>query len=529
MSNGFSLEDLPDEGNNDFSLEEDSNGGDFSLEEDFRLDGEEFYDNVPGEDGFSPVYSRDEDLGGGEEDYGDEDSPGEGDYTSGDSIEDFIDDSYDDYDEEDSEDAPSSHSSGDDVSKIMESFEDEFGMGDDDDDDGNEGDRVLTAMAEQEEEFEEEDFFGGLNFTTADGKKLQVDDILGHAFDLKASDVHISPDTYVAFSILGEIVHIKDYGILPGNVVQRAYTAITSNESQSLFAENLELDTSYTIRRGPHKGRRLRLSVGRSFGKIFMVFRTIADVIPKPEELGIPKELKQWSSLPNGLVLICGPTGTGKSTTFASLINEINLHQTKKIITVERPIEYVYPTEDAKGLITQREVGKDARSFSSALTSAMRQAPDVIMIGEVRDKEEVDSLLRASESGHLAFSTMHTNSPAGTINRIKSLYEGDEQLRVLSSLKDNVRGIANQVLVKTRDGKGRFAVHCILHVTPEVSEMIGRGDVDAIQKYMMNKKITMEHKLVQAVMDKKCDLETARSYCIFPDVFDKVLKEEMKK
>src|SRR5699024_5540108 len=163
-----------------------------------------------------------------------------------------------------------------------------------------------------------------------------------------------------------------------------------------------------------------------------------------------------------------------KSTTFASLINQINQYQTKKIITVERPVEYVYPN-DGTGLITQREVGMDSRSFFSALTSAMRQAAAVIMIGEVRDREEVDSLLTAPECGKLACSTTCPSTQPETSNQIKSLYEGEEHLKVLSSLKDNVRGIANKVLLKTKDGRGRFAVHCSLDVTPEISEMIGEG------------------------------------------------------
>lgn len=415
---------------------------------------------------------------------------------------------HEEYDEVDDEEDDDNDFSGDDLANILEDNFDDY-------------DEINEFLDDDDEE---DDYFGSLNFSSSDTEKVTIDDILGKSFEMGASDVHISPDAEVAFTILGEIVFIKEYGIIPANIVQRAYAQITSHESQAIFAENLELDTAYTVKSGKYKGRRLRLSVGRSFSRVFMVFRTISDSIPSPEELGVPDELKKWINLPNGLVLICGPTGTGKSTTFASLINQINLNQSKKIITVERPIEYIYPTENAKSLVTQREIGRDARSFSNALTSAMRQAPNVIMIGEVRDKEEVDSLLRASETGHLALSTMHTTSPAGTINRIKSLYEGDEQLRVLSSLKDNVRGIANQVLLRSKDGRSRFAVHCVLDVTPEVSDMIGAGDVGMIQQYMEDNKMTIEHKLVQAVLDKKCDIETARNACIFPDKFDAILK-----
>lgn len=505
MSNNFSLDQEFDMGEDNFSLDIEDND---SLDEDSIQDLPD--DTEEQEDDFNEDFVYDlsdetpskgddiSDILGSIEDYEDNYSN-----NNGTDIQEY----NEEYDDEDSDDI-SAKSSGDDLADILE---DNF-------DDYDEIDEFL------DDDEDEDDYFGNLNFSTSDTEKVTIDDILGKSFEMGASDVHISPDAEVAFTILGEIVFIKEYGIIPANIVQRAYAQITSHESQAIFAENLELDTAYTVKTGKYKGRRLRLSVGRSFSRVFMVFRTISDTIPTPEDLGVPAELKKWINLPNGLVLICGPTGTGKSTTFASLINQINLNQSKKIITVERPIEYIYPTENAKSLVTQREIGRDARSFSNALTSAMRQAPNVIMIGEVRDKEEVDSLLRASETGHLALSTMHTTSPAGTINRIKSLYEGDEQLRVLSSLKDNVRGIANQVLLRSKDGRSRFAVHCVLDVTPEVSDMIGAGDVGGIQKYMEDNKMTIEHKLVQAVLDKKCDIETARNACIFPDKFDSILK-----
>lgn len=454
--------------------------------------------------------------------------------AKGDSLDDIVAGlDYSDYDDEEDDSynvsgSKISHAIGANSALNVSNSDDEtYNNGDDyyyDDDEDDDSDYPFDApeFSDDDDEF---DFATSLRGDTRDG--LNIDNVLIKAIEMKASDVHINSDGYVAFTVLGDIVHMKDYGIIPARAVQQGYLNIVTHQNHSLFAENLELDTSYMIRHGEYKGRRFRLSVGRSMGNIFMVFRVISDNIPTPDDLGIPDTLRKWTQLPNGLVLICGPTGTGKSTTFASLINQINQYQTKKIITVERPVEYVYPN-DGTGLITQREVGLDSRSFFSALTSAMRQAPDVIMIGEVRDREEVDSLLRASESGHLAFSTMHTSTPPGTINRIKSLYEGDEQLRVLSSLKDNVRGIANQVLLKTKDGRGRFALHCSLDVTPEISEMIGEGDVGAIQDHMLKNKQTLEHILVKAVVDGKCDIEEARSKSVFPATFDNILEQELK-
>lgn len=224
---------------------------------------------------------------------------------------------------------------------------------------------------------------------------------------------------------------------------------------------------------------------------------------------------------------ICGGfITTHNSTTFASMIRKIQLERAQKIITIEKPIEYVYGTE-GKAVIVQREIGKDSRTFAGALKSAMRQHPKIIMVGEVRDQEEVDEVLRAAETGHLALTTLHATSPPGAINRIMSLYEGEDRLRILSSLKDNVRGIANQTLVKTKDGKSRVALYAILTVTPEVSLMIGAGDVEGLQNYMRDNELTMEHKLAKAVSEGVCHLEDARAQAAFPTLFDELINEQV--
>lgn len=353
---------------------------------------------------------------------------------------------------------------------------------------------------------------------------FRIDTVIERAIDAGASDIHLSADTEIAFTVRGDIVRVPEFGLIPPMIVQRVYTKITSNVSQSYFAENFELDTSYVVKTGKYTGRRLRLSVGRSFSNIFMVFRVISDVIPSPDDLGVSPVVQGWAELPSGLVLICGPTGTGKTTTFASIIRKIQLERAQKIITVEKPIEYIYG-DVGKAFVTQREIGPDARSFDDALTSAVRQHPDVIMVGEVRDRLEFDTLLRASETGHLALSTMHTNSPSATITRIKSLYDGDEQLRVLGSLGSNLRGIANQVLLKSVDGRSQFAVQSVLNVDDEVSALVGAGDSAGIEQYMRKRGLTMEHELIRTFRAGKCTLAEARSKSSNPIWFDKLLKD----
>jgi twitching motility protein PilT len=299
---------------------------------------------------------------------------------------------------------------------------------------------------------------------------------------------------------------------------------IISHVLEQDFVQDMELDTSYVVKTGPAKGRRLRLSIGKTFGDIFLQFRVIADTIPTPKELGVSGPLLEWFSLPRGAVMLNGSTGTGKSTTMSSLLKDVQLTQAKKIITIEKPIEFVYGTE-GKALVVQREVGRDARSFAGALKSALRQAPDIIVVGEVRDREEVDEFLRAAETGHLAISTMHSDSAPATINRIMSLYDGDEQKRILGTLSDVARGFANQLLVKTPDKKSRFAVREVLPVDEEVSKLILHGNVSGLQEYQMRHKITMDHELAKAVAGGFCTLEDARLQSSKPLRFDRLVKE----
>lgn len=215
---------------------------------------------------------------------------------------------------------------------------------------------------------------------------------------------------------------------------------------------------------------------------------------------------------------------THNTTTLASLLNEVNLYENKKIVTVENPVEFLYGNQ-GKGLVVQREVGKDTRSFTKALNSAMRQNPNLILIGEVRDRVEIDALVRSAESGHLAVSTMHTVSAPMTISRIMSLYVGDEQSRIMGTLADVSRGFANQTLLRRKDGKGMVAVREVLPITPEVSELIRNGDVAGIRSYQMDHEITMDHELIAEVKRGTVTLETARLESTYPDFFDELANE----
>lgn len=671
-------------------------------------------------------------------------------------------------------------SSEEDIDPALASFysdddedeEDDFDLMDDDDEELY---NILSGNTR-----EDEDMLSGFD----------IDAVLSAAIDEGASDVHLTPDDHVDFTVLGDIRRKTEFAIPTGTIMDRVRHSIISNELNDDFNVNWEMDTSYVVKTGPHKGRRMRLSVGKTFGHVFMVFRIIADQVPTPEELGVDEELSSWVNLPNGLIMLNGPTGTGKalrldtpiptpsgnttmgelnlgskvlgsdgkpanvvwvsdvnptpelyrvtfangqvvyadaphqwivaneetrtateerdttffsranqtgqlaniiqeiaqgytgtfmpvesvlpqiaialsmkygsdklknnleflneksfasalewgldalvpegglcetsrimsifaawlreryvvshrgvflnmttkdmaerihdhkdtsertlrlavptvldesaawnfivsikkvdpdsseygpvrciqvdsfdssylcadnvithnSTTLASLLKRIQLTRPQKIITLERPVEFMFGYE-GKARVHQREIGLDSRSFEAGLTSAMRQAPDIIMVGEVRNQTEVNELLRSAETGHLSISTMHTNSAAATLNRIKSLYSGDDQKRVLATLGDVARGFANQVLVKSPDETKRTAVREVLTVTPEVSRMILKGDVEAIREYQIRKEITMEHGLVKAVKDGNCTPKVAMSQSSYPHLMRELFEK----
>lgn len=359
---------------------------------------------------------------------------------------------------------------------------------------------------------------------------LHLDKILTDAVLQGASDVHIAANQIVSMSRNGEIIRCIEYDIPTQEVMHiLIHDALLGQQAQAIFNTELDYDGSYTIQHGPlakYGEQRTRVNIGRSFGNYFLVFRIINNEIPSLEKLKVEQEIVDWSYYPNGLFLLCGPTGTGKSTTLASVVRNLQLTTKKKIISIEKPIEYIYP-DDASALVVQREVGEDTLGFYEGLTSAMRQNPDVILLGEVRNTEEVTELLRAAETGHLAISTMHTNSVATTINRIQNLFEGNEQRRIMSTLADTLRGIGNQVLVKDKED-GRFAVRELLTIDEEVKGLILNGDIIGIRKYLFDREATMEHKLVQAVIDGKCWESEAIKHTSDPILFNKLIREKIK-
>jgi twitching mobility protein len=560
---------------------------------------------------------------------------------------------------------------------------------------------------------------------------FHLDMVLSYAIEAGASDIHLNSDKPVAFTVLGNIVKQHEFPIPDSILMEDLVKGILSHQAMGVFVRDLDYDASYVIKRGRYKGRRFRVSVYKNYGSDGIVFRTITDEIPTPDQLNIEEEVKSWFYQSSGAILVCGPTGSGKalhidtliptptgmkrvgeikigdkiydkdknltevldihqaskkdklykitlengevfkasgphewvvhnnkgllssvttdeifnkfeyeyfipklnfpvrlyngytveerkellysmtgnseleiikldeytdeivelanslgyytyyeneklvinktkskrltrivkvekikdnykdyfcfevdseshtyligntftithnSTTMASILREIQLTQEKKIITIEKPIEAIFP-DDGKALVVQRAIPEDCVDFEFGLTGAMRQNPDYILIGEVRNQTEVSEFLRAAETGHLAMSTIHTVNNVTTLNRIRSLFSGEEQRRILATLGDVLRGIVNQQLVMRKDGTGRFAVREALTIDYKIRRLIAEDNFQAIRDFQEANGKTMEQQLAKAVLADKCTLEEARSKAPDQIYFDHVFEEYSK-
>lgn len=560
---------------------------------------------------------------------------------------------------------------------------------------------------------------------------FHLDMVLSYAIEAGASDIHLNADKPVAFTVLGNIVKQHEFPMPDSILMEDLVKGILSHQAMGVFVRDLDYDASYVIKRGRYKGRRFRVSVYKNYGSDGIVFRTITDEIPTPDQLNIEEEVKSWFYQSSGAILVCGPTGSGKalhidtliptptgmkrvgeikigdkiydkdknltevldihqasrkdklykitlengevfkasgphewvvhnnkgllssvttdeifnkfeyeyfipklnlpvrlyngytveerkellygmtgnseleiikldeytdeivelanslgyytyyeneklvinktkskrltrivkvekikdnykdyfcfevdseshtyligntftithnSTTMASILREIQLTQEKKIITIEKPIEAIFP-DDGKALVVQRAIPEDCVDFEFGLTGAMRQNPDYILIGEVRNQTEVSEFLRAAETGHLAMSTIHTVNNVTTLNRIRSLFSGEEQRRILATLGDVLRGIVNQQLVMRKDGTGRFAVREALTIDYKIRRLIAEDNFQAIRDFQEANGKTMEQQLVKAVLADKCTLEEARSKAPDQIYFDHVFEEYSK-
>ncbi len=299
---------------------------------------------------------------------------------------------------------------------------------------------------------------------------MEISDLLAFSVKNKASDLHLSAGLPPIIRVNGDIRRINLPEMSHKEVHDMIYDIM--NEGQrKVFEEALEVDFSFEI---PSLAR-FRVNAFNQNRGAGAVFRTIPSQILSLEELGAPKIFKEIANQPRGIVLVTGPTGSGKSTTLAAMIDYINDTEFGHILTVEDPIEFVHQSK--KCLINQREVGTQTHSFANALRSALREDPDIILIGEMRDLETIRLALTAAETGHLVFGTLHTSSAAKTIDRIVDVFPAAEKEMVRSMLSESIRAVISQTLLKTTDGKSRVAAHEIMIGTPAIRNLIRENKI----------------------------------------------------
>ena len=306
--------------------------------------------------------------------------------------------------------------------------------------------------------------------------------LLEEMIERDASDLHITAGERPKFRIDGEITNSKlEHQLNPKETLQLAYSVLTENQKKR-FETDAELDFSFGIQ----NLARFRGNVFKQRGCVSMVIRQIPFSVKTFDELGLPHVMAKLSERPRGLVLVTGPTGSGKSTTLAAMIDKINRERRGHIITVEDPIEFIHRHQNC--IVNQREIGTDTQSFANALKYALRQDPDTVLVGEMRDLETIQAALTIAETGHLAFATLHTNSCAETINRVIDVFPSHQQSQVRAQLAFVLEGVITQTLLQKASGKGRLMACEIMVATPAIRALIRDDKVHQIYSAMQSGK-----------------------------------------
>jgi len=302
----------------------------------------------------------------------------------------------------------------------------------------------------------------------------KIEEFLNEVVKLEGSDLHLKADESPIVRVQGNLKRLEEYKPFSSEDIQNIIFEVMTDEQRERFKKEWELDISYEL---PGSAR-FRMNVFLQRGKIGVAVRVIPIKVKTIEEWKLPEILKKIALSSHGFVLVTGPTGAGKSTTLSAMIEEINITEKKHIITVEDPIEYVF--KDKKSVIEQRAIGVDTNSFEEALKRVMRQNPDVIMIGEMRDRETIEKALNAAEMGSLVFATLHTPDAPQTVDRIVDVFAPEHQHQIRVQFASTIRAIVSQTLLRKADGKGRVGAYEILIGTKGVANAIREGKIEQI-------------------------------------------------
>src|SRR3989440_1037313 len=342
-----------------------------------------------------------------------------------------------------------------------------------------------------------------------------IDDLLEQMVSRNASDLHVTTETPPVIRVRGEIQRLDGYEPLTSEDTQQLLYRILSSERQKHLEIKRQLDFSHSI---PGLAR-FRVNVYFQKESVAAAFRLIPTELKTLEELGIPASLHQLAEKPRGIVLVTGPTGSGKSTTLAALIDEINRNRSEHILTIEDPIEFLH--RHKRCIVNQREIGPDATSFAEALRAALREDPDVILLGEMRDLETISTAITAAETGHLVFATLHTQSAPSTVDRIIDAFPAAQQEQERVQLAVTLQGICTQALLPTQGGTGRVPALEILFPDDAVRNLIRQGKVEQVYSVMQTGTAkgmrTMEQSLADLVIRKVITLEDALSRSSRPE------------
>ena len=342
-----------------------------------------------------------------------------------------------------------------------------------------------------------------------EASEVTIEQIMGCAKDAGASDVHITVGISPKMRVNGKLMVMPFPVLLPADT-KRICDSMMNDKQKEHFEEKGEWDFSYSI---PQMGR-YRVNAFRQRGSVAMVLRIVGTVVPTPESLSLPPSVIDLYKMKRGLVLVTGPTGSGKSTTLASLVGKINMDLDAHIITLEDPIEYLH--RHARSIVNQREIGIDATSYDLALRSALREDPDVILVGEMRDLETISTAITAAETGHLVLSTLHTIGAAATIERIIDVFPPHQQEQIRTQLANVLVSVVSQQLVPTVNKRGRVAAFEVMHATPAIRNLIRENKTHQIATSIQTSRrlgmITMDDALVELYMKGKIDRDEALNF-----------------